>query len=73
MNTSPPSLRFFRPKENGDVELSVNSLVYSGVISFISFQFVIYVLNFWHPGAWPAFPGRIIKKKNVDIQAFFFF
>lgn len=24
-----------------------------------------------HPGAWPAFLRRIIKKKNLDVQAFF--
>ena len=60
-------------EEDGDVKLSVNSLVYSGVISFISFRLVIYGLNFLHPGAWPAFLGRIIKKKNLDVQAFLFF
>jgi hypothetical protein len=74
INTYPPSHRFFRPEEeeDDDVKLSLNGLVYSGVISFISFQLVIYGLNFLHPGAWLAFLWRIIKK-NLDVQAFFFF
>jgi hypothetical protein len=71
INTYPPSHRFFRPEEeeDDDVKLSLNGLVYSGVISFISFQLVIYGLNFLHPGAWLAFLWRIIKK-NLDVQAF---
>lgn len=37
---------------------------------FISFRLLIYGLNILHPGAWPAFLERIIKKKNLNIQAF---